>query len=56
MKRVTTFIGSTRKKSAYHAVRRFLDNLQSLGDVKYEIGPLIPTAFLDLIDCPQVAA
>ena len=27
----------TRKKSTYHAVRQFLDNLQSLGDVKYEI-------------------
>lgn len=40
MKRVTAFIGSARKKSTYHAVRQFLDNLQSLGDIEYEIVPL----------------
>ena len=37
MKRVTAFVGSARKKSTYNAVRQFLDNLQSLGDVEYEI-------------------
>ena len=35
--KVTAFIGSARKKSTYHAVRQFLLNLQSLGDVEYEI-------------------
>ncbi|MBE3043109.1 flavodoxin family protein [Candidatus Bathyarchaeota archaeon] len=37
MKRVTAFVGSARKKSTYNAVRQFLDNLQSLGDVECEI-------------------
>jgi multimeric flavodoxin WrbA len=37
MKRVTAFVGSARKKHTYNAVRQFLDNLQSLGDVDYEI-------------------
>ncbi len=37
MKRVTAFVGTARKKSTYNAVRQFLDNLQSLGDVEYEI-------------------
>lgn len=37
MKRVTAFVGTARKKSTYSAVRQFLDNLQSLGDVEYEI-------------------
>ena len=37
MKRVTAFVGSARKKHTYNAVRQFLDNLQSLGDVEYEI-------------------
>jgi multimeric flavodoxin WrbA len=36
-KRVTAFLGSARKRSTYDAVRRLLDNLQSLGDVEYEI-------------------
>jgi multimeric flavodoxin WrbA len=37
MKRVTAFVGSARKKRTYNAVHQFLDNLQSLGDVEYEI-------------------
>jgi multimeric flavodoxin WrbA len=37
MKKVTAFVGSARKKSTYNAVRQFLDNLQALGDVEYEI-------------------
>ncbi len=37
MKRVTAFVGSARKKSTHDAVRQFLDNLQSLGDVECEI-------------------
>jgi multimeric flavodoxin WrbA len=36
-KRVTVFVGTARKKSTYNAVRQFLDNLKSLGDVEYEI-------------------
>ncbi len=37
MKRVTAFIGAPRKRSTYDAVLQFLKNLQSLGDVEYEI-------------------
>ena len=37
MKRVTAFIGGARKKSTYNAVCQFLKNLQSLGDIEYEI-------------------
>ena len=37
MKKVTAFVGTARKKNTYNAVRQFLDNLQSLGDVEYEI-------------------
>ena len=37
MKRVTAFVGSARKKSTYNAVCQLLKNLQSLGDVEYEI-------------------
>jgi multimeric flavodoxin WrbA len=37
MKRVTAFVGSARKKLTYYAVCRFLDNLNSLGEVEYEI-------------------
>ena len=37
MKKVTAFVGSARKKHTYNAVRQFLDNLQSFGDVEYEI-------------------
>ena len=37
MKRVTAFVGSARKKHTYNAVRQFLDNLQSLGDIESEI-------------------
>jgi len=37
MKKVTAFVGSARKKHTYDAVRQFLDNLNSLGDVECEI-------------------
>jgi multimeric flavodoxin WrbA len=37
MKRVTAFVGSVRKRSTYSAVCQFLENLQSLGDVEYEV-------------------
>ena len=37
MKRVTAFVGSARKKLTYYAVQQFLDNLQSFGEVEYEI-------------------
>lgn len=37
MKKVTAFVGSARKRHTYQAAERFLKNLQSLGDVEYEI-------------------
>lgn len=37
MKKVIAFVGSARKKHTYEAVRRFLDCLQSLGEVESEI-------------------
>jgi multimeric flavodoxin WrbA len=37
MKKVTAFVGTARKKHTYYAVRQFLENLKSLGDVEYEI-------------------
>ena len=37
MKKVTAFIGTSRKKHTYNAVRQFLDNLGALGDVESEI-------------------
>jgi len=37
MKKVTAFVGTASKKHTYKAVRHFLDNLQSLGDVESEI-------------------
>lgn len=37
MKKVTAFVGSARKKDTYNAVRQFLDNVQSLGDVECEM-------------------
>src|SRR5512141_619713 len=40
MKRVTAFVGSARKRNTYKAVLQFLDNLQALGDVEYEIAVL----------------
>jgi multimeric flavodoxin WrbA len=36
-KRITAFVGTARKKSTHNAVRQFLDNLKSLGNVEYEI-------------------
>jgi len=37
MKKVTAFVGSARKKHTYDAVVQFLSNLQSMGDIEYEI-------------------
>lgn len=37
MKKVTAFVGSARKKHTYNAVRQFLSNLESMGDVEVEI-------------------
>lgn len=37
MKKVTAFVGTASKKSTHHAVRRFLDDLQSLGGVECEV-------------------
>jgi NAD(P)H-dependent FMN reductase len=37
VKRVTAFVGSARKKHTYDAVVQFLEHLQSLGDIEYEI-------------------
>jgi len=35
--KVTAFIGSARKKHTYNASEKFLQKLQSLGDIEYEI-------------------
>jgi multimeric flavodoxin WrbA len=35
--KVTAFVGSARKKHTYKATEQFIHNLQSLGDVEYEI-------------------
>ncbi|NET38907.1 MAG: flavodoxin family protein [Cyanothece sp. SIO1E1] len=37
MKKVTAFVGTARKKHTYSAVRKFMNHLQSLGDIEYEI-------------------
>ena len=37
MKRVTAFVGSAHKKNTHNAAAQFLENLQALGDVEYEI-------------------
>ena len=37
MKKVTAFIGSGRKKNTYNTVVQFLNNLQTLGEVNFEI-------------------
>ena len=38
--KVTAFIGSARKKHTYNASEKFLQKLQSHGDIEYEIVPL----------------
>lgn len=35
--KVTAFVGSARKKHTYQATQKFLQNLQSYGEVEYEI-------------------
>jgi multimeric flavodoxin WrbA len=37
VKRITAFVGSAHKKNTHNAVVQFLNNLQALGDVEYEI-------------------
>ena len=37
MKKVTAFVGSARRKNTFHSVEQFLNNLQKLGDLEYEI-------------------
>ncbi len=37
MKKVIAIVGTARKRSTYNAVLQFLKNLQSFGDVEYEI-------------------
>jgi multimeric flavodoxin WrbA len=37
MKKVTAFVGTSSKKHTYKAVRQFLENLQSLGEVESEV-------------------
>jgi multimeric flavodoxin WrbA len=37
MKKVTAFVGSAHKQNTYHAVVQFLNNLQTFGEVEYEI-------------------
>lgn len=37
MKKVTAFVGSRRKRNTHRAVAQFLNSLQALGDVEYEI-------------------
>ncbi len=37
MKKVTVFVGSARKKLTHYAVCQFLDNLQSLGEIEYDV-------------------
>jgi len=37
MKKVTAFVGSAHKQNTHKAVVQFLNNLQALGDVEYEI-------------------
>ena len=37
MKRITAFVGSARKGHTHGAVVQFLGNLQSMGDIEYEI-------------------
>ncbi len=37
MKTITAFVGSARKEHTYRCVEQFLGNLQSLGEVEYEI-------------------
>ena len=37
MKRVVAFVGSAHRRNTHNAVMQFLQNLQALGDVEYEI-------------------
>jgi multimeric flavodoxin WrbA len=37
MKKVTAFVGTARRQHTHYAVRQFLENLQSRGDVEHEI-------------------
>ena len=35
--KITAFVGSARKKHTYRATEQFMNNLQLLGDIEYEI-------------------
>jgi multimeric flavodoxin WrbA len=48
MKRVTAFVGSARKRNTYKAVEQFLNNIQVLGDIEYEI---VRLSDYELKDC-----
>jgi multimeric flavodoxin WrbA len=37
MKKVTAFVGSARKKNTFNAVVKYMENLQALGEVDFEI-------------------
>ncbi len=37
MKKITVFLGSSRKRNTYTALMQFLNNLQTLGAIEYEI-------------------
>ena len=37
MKKITAFAGSASKKNTYRAVLQFLNNVQALGEIEYEI-------------------
>jgi multimeric flavodoxin WrbA len=53
MKKVTAFVGTARKKHTYDAVRKFLDNLQALGDVESEIVVLSDYRIMTCRGCKQ---
>jgi multimeric flavodoxin WrbA len=53
MKKVTAFVGTARKKHTYSAVRQFLDNLQSFGNVESEIVALSDYRIGTCLGCKQ---
>jgi NAD(P)H-dependent FMN reductase len=53
MKKVTAFIGTSRKGHTYGAVRGFLDHLEALGDVESEIIRLADARLQPCVGCKQ---
>ncbi len=49
--KVTAFIGSARKKHTYNASEQFLQKLQSLGDIDFEIVSLSDYKLETCKDC-----